>query len=88
MEEKNSKSKKHKLKIEDENDIIDYNSKKSLNSSRISNKTQELSVFDIDENDSPLNKSKNDNFGIALTGPVFEKLFKLNRQYLKKKIIN
>ena len=85
MEEKNSKSKKHKLKIEDENDIIDYNSKKSLNSSRISNKTQELSVFDIDENDSPLNKSKNDNFGIALTGPVFEKLFKLNRQYLKKK---
>ena len=82
--EDNNKS-TNKLKMEDENDIIDYNSKKVMNSSRISNRTQEVSVFDINENDSPINKSKNDNFGIAITGQVFEKLFKLNKQYIKKK---
>lgn len=56
-----------------------------MNSSRISNKSQVISAFDIDEDDSPLNTSKNENFGIALTGNVFEKLFKLNQQYIKKK---
>lgn len=74
-----------KLKLEDENEIIDYGKKKAMNSSRISNKSQVISAFDIDEDDSPLNTSKNENFGIALTGNVFEKLFKLNQQYIKKK---
>ena len=81
IEEKNKK----KLKIEDENDIIDYENKKVMNSSRISNRTQEIASFEINNEESPLNKSKNDNFGISLTGPVFEKLFKLNQKYLKKK---
>ena len=74
-----------KLKLEDENEIIDYGKKKAMNSSRISNKSQVISAFDINEDDSPLNTSKNENFGIALTGNVFEKLFKLNQQYIKKK---
>ena len=85
IEEKNKSTKNNKLKMEDENDIIDYDNKKVMNSSRISNRTQEISVFDVNENDSPLNKTKNDNFGIAITGPVFEKLFKLNKKYMKKK---
>jgi len=84
-ENNNISTKGKKLKMEDENDIIDYDNKKIMNSSRISNRTQEISIFDINENESPLNKSKNDNFGIALTGPVFEKLFKLNQKYIKKK---
>ena len=74
------------LKIEDENDdIIDYENSKAMNTSRISNRTQEISIFDINEDESPLNKSKNENFGISLTGNVFEKLFKLNQKFLKKK---
>ena len=56
-----------------------------MNTSRISNRTQEISIFDINEDESPLNKSKNENFGISLTGNVFEKLFKLNQKFLKKK---
>ena len=56
-----------------------------MNTSRITNKTQEITIFDINEEDSPLNKSKNDNFGIALTGNIFEKLFKLNQKYIKSK---
>ena len=74
-----------KLKLEDENDIIEYENKKAMNSSRISNKSQVISAFDINEDESPINTSKNENFGIALTGNVFEKLFKLNKQYIKKK---
>ena len=74
-----------KLKLEDENDIIEYENKKAMNSSRISSKSQVISAFDINEDESPINTSKNENFGIALTGNVFEKLFKLNKQYIKKK---
>ena len=86
IEEKNNKSSKnHKLRMEDEIELIDYDGKKVTNSSRISNRTQEISVFDINEDESPLTKSKNDNFGIALTGQVFEKLFKLNQKYVNKK---
>jgi len=86
IEKNNNKSSRNKkLKMEDENDIIDYDNKKITNTSRISSRTQDISIFDINENDSPLNKSKNDNFGIAITGHVFEKLYKLNQQYIKKK---
>ena len=88
IEEKNGSKaiKSKKLKIEDENDdIIDYENSKAMNTSRISNRTQEISIFDINEDESPLNKSKNENFGISLTGNVFEKLFKLNQKFLKKK---
>ena len=83
--EKSKTNKNPKLKIEDENDIIDYENKKIMNTSRISNRTQEISPFDINNDESPLKKSKNDNFGIAITGPVFEKLYRLNQKYLKKK---
>ena len=83
--EEKEQLKNQKLKIEEENDLIDYDNKKVLNSSRISNRTQEISAFDINEDESPLNKSKNENFGIAITGPVFEKLYKLNQKYIKKK---
>ena len=86
IEEKNNQSSKgQKLRLEDQNDLIDYDNKKVMNSSRISNRTQEVSAFDINQEDSPMNKSKNDNFGIAITGPVFERLFKLNEKYIKKK---
>ena len=78
-------TKKAGLKMEDENDIIDYNNKQSLNSSRISNKTEEISAFDVEEEGYPLNKTKIDSFGVAITGPVFEKLFKLNKKYMKTK---
>ena len=83
--EKSKTNKNPKLKMEDENDIIDYENKKIMNTSRISNRTQEISPFDINDDESPLKKSKNDNFGIAITGPVFEKLYRLNQKYLKKK---
>ena len=89
IEEKDNKNslslKNKKLRIEDEKDLIDYDNKKVLNTSRISNRTIEISAFDINEDESPLNKAKNENFGIALTGPVFEKLFKLNQKYVKEK---
>ena len=78
---------KKNLEILDDNNNIDnyiYNKDHINNTSRISNKTQEITIFDISEEDSPLNKS-NDNFGIALTGNIFEKLFKLNEKYMKNK---
>jgi cation-transporting ATPase 13A3/4/5 len=78
---------KKNLEILDDNNNIDnyiYNKDHINNTSRISNKTQEISIFDISDEDSPLNKS-NDNFGIALTGNIFEKLFKLNEKYMKNK---
>jgi len=62
-----------------------YNSNNIMNTSRITNKTQEISLFDIDDEDFPLNKSRNENFGVAMTGNIFEKLYKLNEKYMKKK---
>ena len=88
------KNKKTKLQLIDEddnnnkNDIAEndfYNKDHQMNTSRITNKTKEITVFDVDEEDSPLNKSKNDNFGIAITGTVFEKIYKLNERYTKNK---
>lgn len=85
--DKNPKNNK-KLKIFDddkrENNIIQPNDN-IVNSSRISNKSQEISLFDIKMEDSPWNVSENENFGIALTGSIFEKLFKLNEKYVKSK---
>ena len=88
MEEKVENKAKNKLKIidEDDNNLNElYNKDHEMNTSRITNKTQEITIFDINDEDSPLNKSKNDNFGIALTGNIFEKLYKLNLKYLKTK---
>ena len=42
--------------MEEENDVIDYDNKTSLNTSRVSNKTQEITAFDVDEEGSPLKK--------------------------------
>ena len=66
-----------------ENDL--YNKDHQINTSRITNKSKEITIFDVNEEDSPLNKSKSGNFGIATTGPVFEKIFKLNEKYIKNK---
>jgi soluble P-type ATPase len=88
VENGNNSNNKKKLKMidEDDNNINEfYNKDHEMNTSRITNKTQEITIFDINNEDSPLNKSKNDNFGIALTGNIFEKLFKLNEKYLKNK---
>ena len=88
VENGNNSNNKKKLKMidEDDNNINEYyNKDHEMNTSRITNKTQEITIFDINDEDSPLNKSKNDNFGIALTGNIFEKLFKLNEKYLKNK---
>ena len=82
-EKKNTK--KAGLKMEDENDVIDYNNKQSFNTSRISNRTEEISAFEVEEEGYPLNKTKIDSFGVAITGPVFEKLFKLNKKFMKTK---
>ena len=79
-----NKDKKTGLKMEEENDVIDYDNKTSLNTSRVSNKTQEITAFDVDEEGSPLKKINN-TFGVAITGPVFEKLYKLNQKYMKTK---
>ena len=79
-----TKDKKSGLKMEEENDVIDYDNKTSLNTSRVSNKTQEITAFDVDEEGSPLKKINN-TFGVAITGPVFEKLYKLNQKYMKTK---
>ena len=78
---------KHKLKMMDEDNGENefYNKDHEMNTSRVSNKTQEITIFDINDEDSPLNKSKNDNFGISLTGNIFEKLYKLNEKYIKTK---
>ena len=88
VENGNNSNNKKKLKMidEDDNNINEfYNKDHEMNTSRITNKTQEITIFDINNEDSPLNKSKNDNFGIALTGNIFEKLFKLNEKYIKNK---
>ena len=86
-EETVENSKKHKLIMIDEDNGENelYNKDHLMNTSRITNKTQELTIFEVNDEDSPLNKSKNDNFGIALTGNIFEKLYKLNEKYLKNK---
>ena len=87
VEEKdNSKNNKLDL-IDNDNNIQNdlYNANNINNTSRITNKTEEISLFDINDNDSPLNKSRNENFGIALTGVIFEKLYKLNEKYNRKK---
>ena len=39
----------------------------------------------IDENDYPSKFCKNDTYGIAITGATFERLYRLNEQYLKMK---
>ena len=91
FEEKVENTKNKKLKLIDgdndaENGINElYNKDHLMNTSRITNKTKEITIFDINEEESPLNKSRNDNFGIALTGNVFEKLYKLNEKYIKTK---
>ena len=41
----------------------------------------------IDEKEDPSTFCKDDTFGIAITGPTFERLYLLNEQYLKKKDI-
>ena len=92
--EDNKENTKHKLALIDDDNNNNknnndedgiYNANHLMNTSRITNKTQEINLFDINEDDSPLNKSRNENFGIALTGTIFEKLFKLNEKYIKKK---
>ena len=88
---KNNKSTKLQLVDDDNNNKNDngvndlYNKDHQMNTSRITNKTKELTAFDVNEEDSPLYQSKSDNFGIAITGPVFEKIFKLNERYIKNK---
>ena len=88
-EKNNNKSTKLKLIDEDnknnngENDL--YNKDHQMNTSRITDKTKELTAFDVNEEDSPLYLTKSDNFGIATTGPVFEKICKLNERYIKTK---
>ena len=70
-------------KLENENDLMDYANKKMMNTSRITNKSKDVTVFNIDDDESPQKISKDDNFGISLTGPVFEKICKLNQKYIK-----
>ena len=41
----------------------------------------------IDEKEDPSTFCKDDTFGIAITGPTFERLYLLNEQYMKKKDI-
>ena len=62
-----------------------YNEAHQAHTSVLSNKKEELTIFDVNENDLPMNKTKNDNFGIAITGPIFEKIYKLNEIYIKTK---
>ena len=90
--EKNNKIIKLKSAIDiDNNSKIDlvendfYSKAHQMNTLAISNKRKELTIFDINEEDLPINISKNENFGIAITGPVLEKIFKLNERYIKTK---
>ena len=94
-ENPNNSTKNTKLKLIDNNFVQKedkdnngvnelYNKDHEFNTSRITNKTQEISIFEINEEDSPLNQ-KNDDFGIAMTGNVFEKIYKLNEKYKKTK---
>ena len=93
VEDKTENSKKKLPLIDEDNNNHNnnnnqdglYNSNNLMNTSRITNKTQEISLFDIDDEDFPLNKSRNENFGVAMTGNIFEKLYKLNEKYMKKK---
>ena len=90
---------KHKLKTDEKKENLleeiknanlqlindNNNNKNQIDENNNLNKTKELKIFDVKEEDSPLNKSKDDDFGIAITGPVFEKIFKLNEEYTKNK---
>jgi hypothetical protein len=88
---KNNKSTKLQLVDDDNNNKNDngendlYNKDHQMNTSRITDKTKELTAFDVNEEDSPLYRTKSDNFGIATTGPVLEKICKLNERYMKTK---
>ena len=41
----------------------------------------------IDEKEDPSTFCRDDTFGIAITGPTFERLYLLNERYMKKKDI-
>ena len=65
------------LNEEDENNNL-------LNTSRISENKLDYSLYEIDEKE--LNINIGDNYGIAITGNTFEKLYKINEKYEKNNI--
>ena len=76
----------YKKEDKDNNGVNElYNKDYEFNTSRITNKTQEISMFEISEENSPLNQKIDEDFGIAITGNVFEKIYKLNEKYMKTK---
>ncbi len=65
--------------LKDENKLKKYNSTPSFRS------RDNLPPLFIEENDFPTKTCKDDTFGIAMTGPTFERLYLLNERYMKRK---
>ena len=81
----NNDTKKKVLLNMIDNDNGGNNNNEIMNTSKISKKSQEITIFDIDEEESPWNKAKTNGFGISMSGSVFEKIYKLNGKYMKTK---
>ena len=80
--ENQTKQRLDSKKIELEDDHIKLSKTRSLASLKSKTSLEDLIISD-DSN--PYSLCKDDSFGIAITGPVFERLSGLNDKYLKKK---
>ena len=80
---KNQNVHKHPFKKDDQDNPI----RLSKSFSMLSHKSKEsfLPLLMIDEKEDPSTFCKDDTFGIAITGPTFERLYMLNERYVKKK---
>ena len=81
----------HKKEINEEHQ---KKSKKEVNTIRLSKtytiltkKTKEINIprLIINEKENPYSFCKDDTFGIAITGPTFERLYLINERYIQKK---
>ena len=80
-----SLSKNYHLNLQEDEELNEEDKNNILsNTSRISESNLDYAIIEIDEEE--LNISHEDNFGVAITGNIFEKLYKLNEKYEKKHI--
>ena len=80
-------SKNIKINLQEDEELNEEDKHNKLNNTpRISDHNINYSLYEIDENELNISDEDNNNFGVAMTGNTFEKLYKLNEKYEKKKI--
>ena len=82
---KKKEKKVNKNKLEEDDGTNSIRLSKSY--SALSHKESYIPQLMIDEKESPSTFCQDDTFGIAITGPTFERLYLLNERYKKKKDI-